>query len=46
LWQDAGEMIQTLGSEILGRVISSEDDKRLIDEAVRKIRPLQSETTK
>jgi len=41
LWDDAGEMVCSLGSEILGRTITPEDNRKLIDEAVSKFKQVQ-----
>jgi F-type H+-transporting ATPase subunit b len=37
LWQEAGDMLLTLSSEILGRVVTHEDNRRLIYEAINKL---------
>ena len=37
LWQEAGDMLLTLGGEILGRTITHEDNLRLICEAINKL---------
>lgn len=39
LWEQAADMILTLGSDILGRTITREDNERLIRQAVDKIKP-------
>ncbi len=41
LWDDAGEMVCSLGSEILGRAITPEDNRKLIDDAVNKFKQVQ-----
>ncbi len=41
LWEDAGEMVCSLGSEILGRAITPEDNRKLIDDAVNKFKQVQ-----
>jgi F-type H+-transporting ATPase subunit b len=46
LWGQAADMIESIGKEVLGRVVSAEDNKRLIREAVEKIRASQVETGK
>ncbi len=38
LWKEAGDIVQSLGSEVLGRTITAEDNRRLIDEAVLKLK--------
>jgi F-type H+-transporting ATPase subunit b len=42
LWDDAGEMVCSLGSEIFARTITPEDNKKLIDEAINKFRNVQN----
>lgn len=37
LWQEAGDMLLTLGGEVLGRTITHEDNLRLICEAINKL---------
>ena len=37
-WQQAGDIVVNLGSEILGRTIVKEDDRRLISEAIDKLK--------
>jgi len=37
LWQEAGDMLLTLSSEILGRTVTHEDNRRLIYEAINKL---------
>jgi F-type H+-transporting ATPase subunit b len=37
LWQEAGDMLLTLSGEILGRVVTHEDNRRLIYEAINKL---------
>lgn len=44
LWDDAGEMVCSLGSEVLGRVITAQDNQKLIDEAVSKFRESRQKT--
>jgi F-type H+-transporting ATPase subunit b len=38
LWRQAGEIALRVGSEVLGRTLSEQDNQRLTDEAVQKIR--------
>lgn len=38
LWKEAGEIVRSLGSEVLGRTITQEDNRRLIDEAVLRLK--------
>jgi len=38
LWQQTGQLIQQLGSEVLGRAMTDQDNQRLIDQAVEKIK--------
>ena len=42
LWQQAGDMLLTISSEILGRVVTHEDNQRLIYEALKKLEEEQS----
>ena len=42
LWQQAGDMLLTISSEILGRVVTHEDNQRLIYEALKKLEEGQS----
>ena len=46
LWGQAANMIEQVGKEVLGRIVSAEDNKRLINEAVEKIKASQAETVK
>jgi len=39
LWEEAGDIMLKLSSEVLCRAITPEDNKRLIDEAITKIKP-------
>ena len=39
LWEQAGDITLKLSSEVLSRSITPEDNKRLIDEAIAKIKP-------
>jgi F-type H+-transporting ATPase subunit b len=43
LWKEAGDVLQALGSEVLERTITSEDNRRLIDEAVLKLKQKKDE---
>jgi F-type H+-transporting ATPase subunit b len=43
LWQQAGDMLLSVSSEILGRAITHEDNQRLICEAIEKL--LEEEKT-
>jgi F-type H+-transporting ATPase subunit b len=38
LWRQAGDIIQRVGSDVLERALTEQDNQRLIDEAVTKIR--------
>jgi F-type H+-transporting ATPase subunit b len=38
LWKQTGDILLRLGSQVLGRVVSPQDNQRLIDEAVTQIR--------
>jgi F-type H+-transporting ATPase subunit b len=42
LWEEAGDMVLAIGSEVIGRTMTPQDNGRLIDEAVQKLR--QKET--
>ncbi len=42
LWQQAGDMLLTISSKILGRAVTHEDNQRLICEAVKKLEEEQS----
>jgi F-type H+-transporting ATPase subunit b len=46
LWQEAGDMLLSLSSEILGRVVTHEDNRRLIYEAINKLGEQQQPETK
>jgi F-type H+-transporting ATPase subunit b len=46
LWTEASEMLLLLGSEVLGRALTPQDNERLIREAVEKIKPLQTSAAK
>jgi F-type H+-transporting ATPase subunit b len=43
LWQQAGDILQSLGSEVLGRTITQEDNQRLVDEAVLRLKQKKDE---
>jgi F-type H+-transporting ATPase subunit b len=43
LWKEAGDMVEALGCEVLGRVVTLKDDHRLIDDAIGKLRQKQNE---
>jgi F-type H+-transporting ATPase subunit b len=43
LWKEAGDMVEALGSEVLGRVVTLKDNQRLIDDAVGRLRQKQNE---
>jgi len=43
LWQQAGDIVQALGSEVLKRAITTEDNRRLIDEAVLRLKQKKDE---
>lgn len=38
LWKQTGEIVLNVGSEVLGRALTEQDNQRLIDEAVARIR--------
>lgn len=42
LWQQVGDMVLALGQEVIGRSITTADNKRLISEATEKLRSEQS----
>jgi len=46
LWNQASEMIQSVGADVLGRAVTAEDDQRLIREAIEKIKATQVGTGK
>jgi F-type H+-transporting ATPase subunit b len=48
LWQQVGDMVLTLGQEVMGRSITTDDNKRFISEATAKLRSEKSsvETSK
>ncbi len=43
LWNEAGDMLLTLGSKILEREVTKEDNERLVREAVEKIRSTRAD---
>jgi F-type H+-transporting ATPase subunit b len=38
LWRQTGEIVLRVGSEVLGRTVSAQDNQRLIDEAVARVK--------
>jgi len=42
LWEQAGNMLLTISSEILGRAVTHEDNQRLICEAIKRLEQEQS----
>jgi hypothetical protein len=38
LWKQTGDLVLRVGSEVLGRALTAQDNQRLIDEAVTQIR--------
>jgi F-type H+-transporting ATPase subunit b len=42
LWQQVGDMVLALGQEVIGRSITTDDNRRLIGEATEKLRSEQS----
>jgi len=46
LWDMAADMVLTLGSEVVGRNITADDNERLIREAIARIRSSQTDTGK
>ena len=45
LWQQVGEIILTINREVLGRSTTTGDDKRLVDEAIAKLKHQQHSGT-
>jgi F-type H+-transporting ATPase subunit b len=43
LWQQSADVILSVGTKVLGRTISKEDNQRLIDEAVAKLKQENSQ---
>lgn len=43
LWQEAGDIVAALGSEVLERTITPQDNQRLIDDAILKLRQKKNE---
>jgi F-type H+-transporting ATPase subunit b len=43
LWKEAGDIVQALGSEVLKRTITQEDNRRFIDEAVLRLKQKKDE---
>ena len=39
LWKEAGNIVEALSGEVLGRTITVQDNQRLIDDAINKLRP-------
>lgn len=46
LWNEASGMLLSLGSEVLGRIITPQDNERLIREAVEKMKPVRTNAAK
>ena len=46
LWNQSAEMIMSVGTEVLGRMVTTEDNQRLISEAIEKIRASKVGTNK
>lgn len=46
LWEQAGEMVLAVGTEVLGRTVTAQDNGRLIDEAVQKLRQKEARRRK
>jgi F-type H+-transporting ATPase subunit b len=42
LWEQAGDMLLALGKEVLGKAMTGQDNQRLIEEAVEKLRDEES----
>jgi F0F1-type ATP synthase membrane subunit b/b' len=38
LWRQTGDIVLRVGTEVLGRVVSPQDNQRLIEEAVAQIK--------
>lgn len=38
LWQQAGEIVRQLGAEVFGKTLDAQDNQKLIDEAIAKLR--------
>jgi len=45
LWQQLGDILLAINKEVLGRSITTDDDKRLIEEAITNLRQQQSSGT-
>jgi F-type H+-transporting ATPase subunit b len=45
LWQQLGDMLLAVNKEVLGRSVTTDDDKKLIDEAIAGLRQQQSSGT-
>jgi F-type H+-transporting ATPase subunit b len=46
LWNEAADMMLSLGNEVLGRTITAQDNERLIREAIEKINSSRTNTAK
>lgn len=46
LWNEAADMMLSLGKEVLGRTVTAEDNERLIREAIDKIKSSERNTAK
>ncbi len=42
LWEQAGDMLLAMGTEVLGRAMTAQDNQRLINEAVERLREEES----
>jgi len=38
LWTQAGDIIQTIGQEVFGKALNDEDNKRLISQAIERLK--------
>lgn len=46
LWRQAGEIVRQLGSEVFGQSLSEQDNQKLIDDAISKLRSVSGNETK
>ena len=42
LWEEAGDMLLAVGKEVIGRTVTPQDNRRLIEEAIERLRQEQS----
>lgn len=43
LWKEAGDIVEALGGEVLGRTVTVQDNQRLVDDAINKLRQKKTE---